>query len=152
IAFGVSLAAPDADRTAVGVLLVTLDADGKVLHRAPVPGPKGTYTVIPLSDGDFLVRTETPRGPHAIELRRYRADGKLRFATVVPLAADQVGQLLDGALRADGRLLALASVGLGPNDTVIIAGFDAAGRRNWNYRGRIIGLGSEIYARLYRLA
>lgn len=153
IAFGVIAAGGPGTAPGAGphTLLVTLDADGKTVHRVPARGPRGTYGVIPLPDGDFLLHAATET---AIELRRHGADGRLRFASTMPLGAgNHAGMLHDAALRADGRLIAMGSVGLvGPNDTIMLAAFDVAGRRVWNYRARLVSFGSEFNTRLYRLA
>src|SRR5262249_33952884 len=114
--------------------LVTLDGAGKILHRAMLPVRRQQeYAIVPLPGGDFLIQANAA-GFGAMRLGRYAADGRARFTNTEPLHPEINSILHDATLLPDGRIAAVASLGVGPNDTLALVVFDAAGRRIADHR------------------
>jgi hypothetical protein len=149
--FGLRLRVQDDNRIslAAGYALVTLDAAGKILHRVVLPIRKNEeYASVPLQGGDFLVQPNAA-ATGQMRLSRVSAEGRTRFANVEKLPGEILGILHDALLLPDGRILAAASYGPGPNAVLALLVFDAAGRRVADHRTTIFLPASEGMTRLY---
>ncbi len=138
---GISLAA--------GHALVTLDAAGKIRHRALLPQRKDEgYSSVPLEGGDFLVQPNAA-AVGQLRLSRLSADGVARFTAQERLPKDILAILHDAVLLPDGHVAAAASYGPGPNDVLALLVFDAAGRRVGDHRTTIFLPASEGFTRIF---
>lgn len=138
---GVSLAA--------GNTLVTLDAGGKIRHRAVLPvRAKESFSSIPLEGGDFLVQPNAG-GLGALRLLRVTADGAARFTAQERLPKEILSFLHDAVLLPNGRIAAAVSYGPGPNIELGLLVFDAAGRRLGDHRTTIFMPASEGLTRIF---
>lgn len=134
---------------AAGHVLVTLDGAGKVRHRAMFPLRKNEpYMSVPLAGGDFLVQ---PKAAIVGEVRLMRVspDGRPRYTSQERLPKDILGLLHDALLLPNGRIVAAASYGLGPNAVLALIALDAQGRRVGDNRTTIFALASEGSTRLF---
>jgi hypothetical protein len=140
----------------LGFDLITLAADGTVLHRAraaaaPEVGNADAYMhVLTLPRGDFLVARTTGPGAKVIELSRRGPDGTVQHTHRDTLRDDFV-LLHDALVLDDGRLLVVLSVGPGPNDILWAMLFDGAGRLAAEHQARVLLGGGEWATRAYQL-
>lgn len=134
---------------AAGHALVTLDAAGKIRHRALLPHlKKEFYSSLPLEGGDFLFQPD-PGASRQLRITRVSADGAVRFAAQERLPEGIVSIMHDAGLLPDGHVLAIASYGPGPNTVMALLVFDGAGRRVGDHRSVIFLPASEGLTRLY---